>query len=431
MRRIPTPTELYSFVEEHSDRLVQILRGLVQIPSENKPPSGAEAACQEYVVNFLRELRWNPRLYALDDVCGLREHPAFFEGRDYSNRPNVGTRLRGLGSGRSLLLSGHIDTVPQGSLPWTKDPFGATVEGNRLFGRGANDMKGGVATNLFVLEALRKLNISLAGDLLFETVVDEEFGGSNGTLAGRLAGFNAEAAIISEPSFLRICAGQRGGRTAHVTLTAPGGVLPDGRWPVGVIEQLTFLLVKLQDFAAQRRGSVVIHELYKDTIDSVPVSVTKVFTSPWGTGEPITIPEECKIEIYWQTMPGEAQEEIEGEFLRWTESLALDKQGPFNKPPAFTYPIRWLPGSAMGKSEPLVTELGNCVKQALGEAPPVTGIEGPCDLYIFQQVMNTPAVLWGGRGGNTHGADEYVEIDSLLQAAKALLVFVCQWCGVA
>ena len=430
MTYIQTQVELCSFVEQHASRLVQILSDLVRIPSENTPPFGAEYGCQQYVANLLRNLGWNPKVYFLDEVPGLRDHPAFFPGRNYRDRPNVGARLAGSGKGRSLLLSGHIDTVPRGTLPWTRDPFGAAVEGNRLFGRGANDMKGGVATNLFVLEVLRILGINLAGDLIFETVVDEEFGGGNGTLAGRLAGYNADAAIISEPSSLRICAGQRGGRTAHVTLAAAGGVLTEGQLPAGVIEQLTFLLKKLRDFAAQRRGSVKVHELYSHHADPVPVSVTKVFTSPWGMGEPITVPEECKIEIYWQTMPGETQEDIEREFLAWMESLFLDENGPFHSCPRFTYPMRWLPGSAIDKSEPIIVELAGCARQALGQTPSITGIEGPCDLYIFQQVTNTPAVLWGGRGGNTHGADEFVEIDSLVNAAKTLLMFVCQWCGV-
>lgn len=429
MNHAPTLSELGAFVDRHADRLVFILRELVQIPSENTPPWGAEGACQEQIAGLLRELGWNPRLYTLDEVPGLSEHPAFFAGRDYRNRPNLGARLCGSGQGRSLLLSGHIDTVPRGSLPWTRDPFGGAIEGNRLFGRGANDMKGGIATSLFVLEALRHLGIKLTGDLLFETVVDEEFGGGNGTLAGRLAGFNADAAIISEPSFLRVCAGQRGGRTAHVTLQAAGGVLTDGCLPAGVVEQLTFLLIKWREFAARRRGTVTVHELYKDHVDPVPVSITKVFTSPWGTGEPITVPEECKLELYWQTMPGETQEDIEREFTVWINSLSLDESGPFSAPPAFTYPIRWLPGSAIRESEPLVREFADCARQALGETPAITGIEGPCDLYIFQQVMNTPAILWGGRGGNTHGANEYVEIDSLVNAAKALLTFVCRWCG--
>ena len=65
----------------------------------------------------------------------------------------------------------------------------------------------------------------------------------------------------------------------------------------------------------------------------------------------------------------------------------------------------------------------------LGAPPPVVGIEGPCDMFVFHQ-FGIPAVLWGPCGGNTHGADEYVELDSALAAAKALLLFVCRWCGV-
>src|SRR5262249_10961354 len=158
-------------------------------------------------------------------------------------RPNVVGRLQGNDKGRSLLLSGHIDTVPAGTQKWTRDPFGGQIEGNRLYGRGSNDMKAGVATNLFVLEALRELNISLTGDLLFETVIDEEFGGVTGTLAGRLRGVNADAVVLSEPSFLRICAAQRGGRIAHITLNASGGILDDRTGGAGVIEQLRFFLI--------------------------------------------------------------------------------------------------------------------------------------------------------------------------------------------
>ena len=423
--------DLSSFVESHADRLVEILCDLVRIPSENTPPTGCEKDCQNYVAHFLRKLGWNPTIYLLQEVPGLKQHPAFVAGRCYDDRPNLGARYKGADIGRSLLLSAHIDTVPKGSLPWTKDPFGGAVEGNRVYGRGANDMKGGAATNLFVIEALSKLNIRLAGDLLFETVIDEEFGGSNGTLAGRLMGFNADAAIISEPSFLRVCPAQRGGRIAHVTLNASGGVLAEGSLPPGVIDQLTFLLGQIQVFAAQRRKSAKIHAFYNLSTDPVPVTVTKVITSPWGTREPITIPEQCKVEIYWQTMPGEAQGEIDREFIEWLNSLASLPDSPFLRAPQVDFPIRWLPGSAISESEPIITELAACAGRTLGSPPAVVGIEGPCDMFVFHEVMNTPAVLWGGRGGNTHAADEYVEIDSLIDAAKTLLVFVCNWCGIA
>ena len=152
-----------------------------------------------------------------------------------------------------MLLSGHIDTVPQGTQPWTRDAFGGELDQNRLYGRSSNDMKGGVGTNLFVLEVLDGLGVQLRGDLVFETVVDEEFGGVNGTLAGRLKGFNADAAIISEPSFLRICPAQRGGRIVHITLQASGGVLTEGKFPAGVVDQLTYFLAAVKDFAAARR----------------------------------------------------------------------------------------------------------------------------------------------------------------------------------
>jgi acetylornithine deacetylase len=291
-------------------------------------------------------------------------------------------------------------------------------------------MKGGVGTNLFVVEALSDLNLKLRGDLVFETVVDEEFGGVNGTLAGRLQGFNADAAVISEPSFLRICPAQRGGRTAHITLKSSGGVLTEGKFPVGVVEQLRYFLLKVEDFAELRRKRAKVHELYAQNIDPVPVSITKVFTSPWGTSEPITIPEECRLEMYWQLMPGELQENVEQEFFAWLNEVVAAAPQLFPTAPRVEFPIRWMPGSYILKSEPLVAELSACASRVLGKEPAIVGIEGPCDMYVFHQEFGIPAVLWGARGGNTHAADEYLEIDSVVAAAKTLLLFVCLWCGV-
>ena len=292
-------------------------------------------------------------------------------------------------------------------------------------------MKAGVATSLFVIQALQELNISLAGDLLFETVVDEEFGGANGTLAGRLRGYNADAAIIGEPSFLRVCPAQRGGRLAHITLEAPGGVLTDNAFPSGVVDQLTLLLAKAQQFGGQRRQNARRHEMYAAHPDPVPVAITKIVTAPWGTGEPITVPEQCRVELYWQTMPGEELADLENEFFDWLDSVCSADPHIFPKRPRVEFPIRWLPGSAISRSEALVEELAECAARVLGKRPLITGFEGPCDMYIFHQGFATPAVLWGGCGGNTHAADEYVELHSVRDAAKTLINFICKWCGIA
>jgi acetylornithine deacetylase len=423
--------DLLAAVEERKDRLISIAQQLVRTRSENTPPTGAEEGCQRWMAEQLQFAGLNPTLYYVDDVRGLRQHPLFHGLRDYSNRPNLEVRVKGSGNGRSLLLSGHIDTVPGGTQEWTADPFSGIVADKRLFGRGSNDMKAGIAMNLFVVECLQSMGVKLSGDLLFESVIDEEFGGCNGTLAGRVRGFNADAAVLSEPSSLRICAAQRGGRTAHITFRAPGGVLHNGRLPSGVTPQLTAFLNAVPRFAEQRRAQVKPHAMYASQSDPVPVTVTKIHTAPWGFREPITVPEMARVELYWQLMPGEQQKDVEAEFFQWLEALVTGAPDLFNGMPEVTFPIRWMPGSSISASEPLVEELSDCARTVTGKQVPVTGIEGPCDLFIFQDVFGIPAVLWGPSGGNTHAADEYVDIDSLIVAAKTLMLFTSRWCGVS
>lgn len=426
----PLQRQVAGYVQNRRHTLVEAIQALVRCPSENTPPHGNEGGCQQWLSSRLRAAGLQPDVYELDTVPTLTSHPRFYGGRNYRGRPNLAARRKGSGGGRSLILSGHIDTVPRGAQPWTRGPFSGAVENNRIYGRGSNDMKAGVATNLFVCEALNALGIRLRGDLIFESVVDEEFGGVNGTLAGRLRGYLADAAVISEPSFLRVCAAQRGGRTVHITFSgAPGGVLGEGPFPGGVVEQVSRFLAEVPRFAAARRANVKVHPLYAHSVDPVPVSVMKIFTAPWGTSEPMTVPVECRVEMYWELMPGETQEEVDREFFSWLDALVNSAPGLFPHRPRVVFPIRWLPGSAIGGNEPLVREIASSAASVLGRRPLVTGIDGPCDMYIFHE-FGIPAVLWGARGGNTHAADEYVEIDSAVAAAQALLLFVCRWCGV-
>ncbi len=410
---------------------MEIVSDLVRIPSVNTAPCGTEKECQLYLADALTRIGWEPQLYRPDEVAGAPEHPLFWPGRNYEDRPNLGARRKGRGAGRSLVLSGHIDTVPVGSVAWTRAPFGAERDGNRLYGRGANDMKGGVATNLFVLEALHHLGIELAGDLVFESVVDEEFGGSNGTLAGRLAGFNADAAVISEPSFLRICPAQRGGRVIHIELRAEAeGILDEGGLGKGVVAQLDCLLGRIWEFAEQRRKVAPSHPLYlRHAADPVPVAVTRISTGPWGNSEPIAVPGKCWVEVYLQATPGETGEEIDRQFHCWLDGVVAAYAQLFSSHPVVTFPNRWLPGSDIPVSHPLVQELSGCAISVLGRPPAIEGIEGPGDMFLFQKTFGIPAVYWGARGGNTHAADEYVEMDSLAAAAHALILFVCRWCG--
>jgi len=202
--------KLLKKANEEKEELFRVVQDLVRIPSENIPPSGNELECQEYIARYMTCLGLPVDLYYFNDSPELKKHPAFWPGRDYSKRPNLAVVYKGKGNGKSLLLSGHIDTVPRGSTPWKEDPFGGIIKGGKLYGFGAWDMKGGIGAIMIVLKIFKELDIRLQGDLIFESVVDEEFAGVNGTIAGRLRSYNADGAIIPEPTNLSICPGTCG-----------------------------------------------------------------------------------------------------------------------------------------------------------------------------------------------------------------------------
>ncbi|MGH9339855.1 MAG: M20/M25/M40 family metallo-hydrolase [Acidobacteriota bacterium] len=430
----PTPFLLGELLDEAwaglKSELVATLQELVRIPSENLPPAGNERACQAYVATCLRRLALEPDVYEIADVRGLSSHPEYWPGRHYVGRPNVNAVLRGSGGGRSLILSGHIDTVPADTpVEWRYPPFGGEAHNGRIYGRGAWDMKAGVAMHLTVLRTIAALGWKLKGDLIFETVVDEEFGGVNGTLAARLRGYNAEAAIIGEPTSLRVCPAQRGGRIIHILFQGQGGISPSVRSSGRAVEQMSHVLAQLPEFAARRGQRVAIDPYYSNCPEPFAVWVTNIATGRWGWTQPITIPERCRLEIYWQTMPGETCEEVESEFFDWWNEMVANRPDLFSERPVVELPMRWLPGCSIPPDSPLVTGFAQAAG-SLGVEARVEGMDAPSDMYIFQRCFNTPALMWGPSGGNAHQADEFVEIDSLFQAIRVLLHFVCRWCEV-
>ena len=416
-------------LERLRPELEQTLAELIRIPSENLPPIGHEQACQLFIAGQLRELGLSPDVYDISTVQGLTEHPYYWPGRDYTGRPNVNAVLEGTG-GRSLVLSGHVDTVPHDTpVPWTYPPAGAQIANGRMYGRGSWDMKAGVAMNLIVLRALKEAGVRLKGKLIFETVVDEEFGGVNGTLAGRLRGYNADAAIITEPTALNICPAGRGGRTVHITLKGSGGIIDSGPRGGRAVEQLTYVLDRLPAFVALRESRVVVHPYYEGFAEPCAVWVTNISTGRWGWTQPITIPERCNVELYWQAMPDETGEQVMADFYEWWNAIIDARPDLFVIRPDVVLPMRWLPGCAIPADQPLVTEFA-ATAAGFGIPSKVVGLDAPSDMFMFQRCFHTPAIMWGPHGSNAHQPDEYVELDSLYKATQVLLRFVSRWCGV-
>lgn len=282
--------------------------------------------------------------------------------------------------------------------------------------------------NLTVLRAFAGLGGRLKGNLIFETVADEEFGGVNGTLAGRLRGYNADAAVIGEPTSLNICQAQRGGRTIHVLLHGEGGILPSEKTPARAVDQLSYVLARLPEFAKRRERRVRIDAYYSNSKEPFAVWVTNIATGRWGWTQLISIPELCRVEIYCQSMPDETRDEVEGEFTEWWNEMVDARPDLFRKRPTIELPMRWLPGCSIPPNSPLLTEFAQ-TSASLGVDAKVEGMDAPSDMYIFEHCFHTPATMWGPSGGNAHQADEFVEIDSLFQAMRVLGHFVTRWCG--
>jgi acetylornithine deacetylase len=424
----PNSGQVVAQVEELRDYIFDSLHEIVRIPSINHPPTGDEYECQMAVARRWREMRLEPEIYPLDSVPGLKAHPSYFSGRDYQHRPNVLARRRGRGGGKSLLLSGHIDTVPLGVQPWNHAPFQAAIEAGRMYGLGAYDMKCGVAIMLGVMRTLIELGVKLKGDLLAETVVDEEFGGVNGTLAGRLRGDNADAVIITEPTDLAICNGNRGGMVVHFTLTGREGIVFGYEEPGHAIRMLAHCLKWVDVFRQRRRAKVP--GWMSGPLDPVPVWVTKVSAGGWGMNVPLTVPAEARLELYYQLMPGEDEAGAKSELFAWVDEMVADKPNDFAGRPAMTFPYRFLPASEIPADAPVIQALNRCVQQVIGAPAEVRPIPAPSDLFTVQRDFGLQGIHFGPRGGGAHSADEYVELEDLLTVTKALTLLALEWCEV-
>lgn len=184
---------------ERRERHIDFLKQLVSLNSSviDMGRRGNELCAQGLIESTLSSIgayidRFEP------DNGAMRGHPEYNPGHSYEGRPNVVGVIRGAGGGRSLMINAHADVVPAGTEGWLCPPYEPRIIDGRLYGRGACDMKAGGAAALMALETLHECGIKLAGDVIFESVVDEE-GGGNGTLACCLKGTRRMPPLFLSP----------------------------------------------------------------------------------------------------------------------------------------------------------------------------------------------------------------------------------------
>jgi acetylornithine deacetylase len=409
--------------------IVQLLQRLVQIDTVAMPPNGSETAGQQVLFGYLQSYGLDVEMYDLE-FLSQADHPYFRADRNYSGRHNLITRLPGLGRGKSLLLSGHMDTVPAGRDEWDESPWSGLVRQGRLYGRGSYDMKGGLVAAFAVAVALKRTGVRLGGDLFCESVIDEEWGGGGGTLAGRLRGDIADACVIPEPTDLAIFRASRGGHIVDINIRVGDSqnyfsrdevvspAVPMGRL-LGWIDQLSI-----------KRRAIDRGETYGGFSDPAPVQVLALEANHFDGDIPWSVPVTGRMRLYFQFLPHEdvanVIQEIEQSFRKFCTDDSFFRTYRPEWKPIFDPPL-------LGHELPLDHEwtqaLARGAATALEKSPTVTAAEYACDAFLNQQYFGIPTLVFGPSGGGPHNTNEYVEVRSVLQTAEVLLTTALDWCG--
>jgi acetylornithine deacetylase len=417
------------WVAENRDRIVDVVRRLVRVESETHPPAGNEAAAQSTLRDICAENGLEAELYDVGDVPGLDSHPLRNPRVQCAGRPNVAIRRPGRrpDGARSLILSGHMDTVPAGDpAEWTHQPTSGHIDNGRLYGRGAYDMKAGVAANTAVAMLLNELGIELDGDLVVESVADEEFAGGHGTIAARLHSGRADAVLIPEPSNLSLYRAHRGLRLAQVFLRGKGGVTFAGDDLAPPVHSLPDLIQGLVRFGTERNAALDVPESYRHTETPANWMITKVRANDWRDDARLAVPDEASVEFFWETMPGETQAQVEAEFEAWLEAFRRTQGGEVSH----RYMLRWMEGYELAADHPLTHVAEAQVSSVLGRRTDAVGAPFPCDLFLFARMGVPAGLILGPAGNNAHAADEWVDLDSVMDVVRIYARIACDWCGV-
>jgi acetylornithine deacetylase len=416
-------------LERHLGEVVSLTQDLVRIPSENRETWGNEGDCQRYVTEWMRSVFNTVDVFTPDEVHDARRHPAFWPGRDYTDRPNVVGVLKGRGGGRSLLLHGHIDVVPQEPLPWVHAPFSGEIEGGKLFGRGSLDQKGGIAAALIAAKIVKHSGVLLKGDLIVESVVDEENAGANGTLACIVRGYRADGGISTEPTGGEIHTTNRSGKMYRIISRSAASGLSQGAKevfnPAFVIARMA---VALQEFEQVRNSVKSEHGLFKELAIPLPVMLAKVKAGLTDEGSTLSIPKEAWLQTWIYGMPGITEGELDAEVLGFLRSRIAREPYLSEHPPEIKGQTRFLEPSHVPSDHPIVQELSSAIQAATGSPAVVKHGGTTSDAGIVNRWGEVPMVTCGPGGGNIHDADEFVNVIDLLNAVKIYVDMILRWC---
>jgi len=376
------------------DELTQLLSELVAIDSTNPtlvPGGPGEAEIADYIGGWLERAGLEVEL--------IETAP---------DRPNVVGIVRGSGGGKTLVLNGHMDTVGTGEMKYAHTP---RVMDGRLYGRGAYDMKGGMAACMLAAAEARKRG--LRGDVIVQAVVDEEYA-SIGTQAVAPR-FKADGAIVAEPTELRLILAHKGfvwleietvGRAAH-------GSRPD--LGVDAIVKMGRVLAAIEKLDNDLRLKPVHPLLWSGSLHA---SLIK------GGRELSSYPDQCVLSVERRTIPGETPQSAKAELTTMVNDLQREDS-------SFKAVVRRkLDRSPMETAEDteIVRVTRDAAARVLGKPPLLAGVPFWTDAALIS-AQGIPSILLGPSGAGAHAAEEWVDLESVRACAEIYLQTAIDFCG--
>ena len=362
------------------------------------------------------------------------------EGFDvYPGDPDVVGVRRGTGGGRSLLLNGHIDVAEVGDAgAWTRPPFRLTVEGDRAYGRGAADMKGGLAAALLALEARCACGMTLRGDVIFESVIGEEQGEA-GTLAACERGYRADFALVADSSGLAV-QGQGGVVTGWIVLQSPE-VFHDGMRAslvhagggvrgAGMIEKMCKIIAALGEL--ERHWAVTLsYPGFAPGTTTINPAVIE------GGRHPAFMADRCALWITVHFYPDRTWEDVAAEVEAFVRAAAAADPWMREHPPTFQWGGRSMivdrgevfPPVPLDTAHPGVGELLRAHAEVLG-VPPRVGMSASVSDGGWLARAGMPTAIYGpGKLAQAHSVDEWVSVELGAACARVLATVIGRWCG--
>lgn len=426
-------------MEARTDRIVETLSDLISFPSvvmsDPTKAGPGERDCQLYLQGRLEALGFSTDLWDPDGPALYAKYqgrPGANKGRTFEGRPNLGGILKGSGGGRSIMLTGHIDVVPPGAREhWSADPFVPVLRDGFLQGRGTVDMKGGVACMLMAVEVLRELELPLAGDVVFTTVVDEEIGGM-GSLAMVDRGFRADAGIMTEPTANRIAPLCHGILWGRIVIDGVGGhaeLTPNAWYTSGPVDAIQLCRQMLDGIDILNRRWMFDPKKTHSLMD-LP---NQIIVTQINAGEhPSSMAGRAEIVIDVQYLPSEKDEfGLGGSVKREVEEHVRNvcRADPYLR--AHPARVEWILDADCAEvpaDHPFVATFQQAVAAA-NLSPELSGFGAHSDIGLPTGLGQTPTVNFGpGDPAQSHQPNERVAVRDLVDCTKAIALTVERWC---